>query len=88
MSVRAKVLKVPWLASFILYALAHSLTMRVRSAKRGSTRDRWRSTVDLNLAPPLPTAMSHGISVATRRQDFGVLLGLEIWIIVRVYLPT
>lgn len=61
MRVRANVLKVPWLASFRLYDLAQSLIMRMRSGKRASTKESWYSTVDLNLAPPLPTAMSQGM---------------------------
>ena len=73
MSVRAKVLNVPWLASLRLKDLAHSLMMRMRSGNLWSTIERWSSTVDLNRAPPLPTAMSQGMpgmmTVDIRWQD-------------------
>lgn len=58
---RAKVLKVPSLASFKFQDLAHCLTIRIMSANLGSTIESCLSTIDLNLAPPLPIAISQGM---------------------------
>lgn len=66
MRVSAKLLKVPEAASFMPCAPAHSLTSRTREEKRGSMSARYRRTVDLNLAAPLATLMSHSMPAQWR----------------------